>query len=127
MRRVGYVASEIAHAGGIAICALIAPFDAVRKEVRRIVESRGGTFILVHVSTLLSICEARDVKGLYRKARAGEIASFTGISDPYEVPEDAEVVVDTATGSIKDAVGKIVKILFPSLEVPPYNANPSPR
>jgi len=94
IRRIGYVASEITKNGGIAICAPIAPYDAIRKEVRAMIQPLGG-FILVHLSTSLDICESRDRKGLYAKARAGLVKQFTGISDPYESPADAEVVIDT--------------------------------
>lgn len=94
IRRIGYVASEITKNGGIAICAPIAPFDTIRKEVRGMIDPLGG-FILVHLSTSLEACEARDRKGLYAKARAGIVKQFTGISDPYEAPTDAEVVIDT--------------------------------
>jgi len=94
IRRIGYVASEITKNGGIAICAPIAPYDKVRKDVRAEVEPGGG-FVLVHVATPLEVCEQRDRKGLYAKARAGIIQQFTGISDPYEVPDDADVVLDT--------------------------------
>jgi sulfate adenylyltransferase len=94
IRRIGYVASEITKNGGIAICAPIAPYDKVRQEVRADVEPGGG-FILVHVATPLEVCEQRDRKGLYAKARAGIIEQFTGISDPYEEPADADVVLDT--------------------------------
>lgn len=94
IRRIGYVASEITKNGGIAICAPIAPYDAIRKEVRAMIESLGG-FILVHLSTTLETCEGRDRKGLYAKARAGIVKQFTGISDPYELPADAEVILDT--------------------------------
>ena len=94
IRRIGWVASEITKNGGIAICAPIAPYDSVRKEVRQMICDRGG-FILVHVGTPLEVCEQRDRKGLYAKARAGIIKEFTGVSDPYEEPADAEVVLDT--------------------------------
>lgn len=94
IRRIGYVASEITKNGGIAICAPIAPYDAIRKEVRAMIEPLGG-FILVHLSTSLKTCEGRDRKGLYAKARAGIVKQFTGISDSYESPTDAEVVIDT--------------------------------
>jgi sulfate adenylyltransferase len=94
IRRIGYVASEITKNGGIAICAPIAPYDAIRKEVRGMIDPLGG-FVLVHLSTSLEACEARDRKGLYAKARAGIVKQFTGISDPYESPADAEVVIDT--------------------------------
>jgi sulfate adenylyltransferase len=94
IRRIGFVASEITKNGGIAICAPIAPYDQVRKDVREVV-SPGGGFILVHVATPLDVCEGRDRKGMYAKARAGLVKEFTGISDPYEEPRDAEVAVDT--------------------------------
>jgi len=95
IRRIGYVASEITKNGGIAICAPIAPYTATRRQVREAVEPVGG-FVEIHVSTALDICEERDRKGLYALARAGKIKEFTGISDPYEVPENAEMVIDTA-------------------------------
>ena len=94
IRRIGFVASEITKNGGIALCAPIAPYDQVRKEVRAMIEPCGG-FILVHLSTPLETCETRDRKGLYAKARAGLVKQFTGISDPYEAPTDADVVADT--------------------------------
>jgi len=93
--RIGFVASEITKNGGIALCAPIAPYDAVRKEVRGMVQPSGG-FVLVHLSTPLEVCEERDRKGMYAKARAGILKEFTGISDPYEAPEDAEVTLDTS-------------------------------
>ncbi len=92
--RIGYVASEITKNGGIAICAPIAPYISTRRTVRNMIEAHGG-FIEVHVATLLETCEERDRKGLYAKARAGIIKEFTGISDPYEEPENAEVVIRT--------------------------------
>jgi sulfate adenylyltransferase len=94
IRRIGFVASEITKNGGIAICAPIAPFDVVRKQVRDMIQPLGG-FILVHLATALEVCEKRDRKGLYAKARAGIVKQFTGISDPYETPKDADVVLDT--------------------------------
>ncbi|MGA7964777.1 MAG: bifunctional sulfate adenylyltransferase/adenylylsulfate kinase, partial [Gammaproteobacteria bacterium] len=93
--RIGYVASEITKHGGIAICAPIAPYAATRRAVRETVEATGGGFIEVHVATPIEICEARDRKGLYARARAGEIKEFTGVSDPYEMPENAEIVIHT--------------------------------
>ncbi len=107
IRRIGFVASEITKNGGIAICAPIAPYDSVRKEVREMIAPRGG-FFLVHVSTPLEVCEQRDRKGLYAKARAGIIKEFTGISDPYEPPEDAEVVIDTTDISPDEAAQQII-------------------
>ncbi len=107
IRRIGYVASEITKNGGIAICAPIAPYDHVRKEVRQRISPLGG-FMLVHVSTPIEVCEERDRKGLYAKARAGIIKAFTGISDPYEVPDDADVVIDTADTSPEEATQQII-------------------
>jgi sulfate adenylyltransferase len=95
IQRIGYVASEITKNGGIAICAPIAPYAATRKIVREMIEPLGG-FIEIHVATPLEVCEQRDRKGLYAKARAGVLKQFTGISDPYEVPENPEMRLDTA-------------------------------
>ena len=107
IRRIGYVASEITKNGGIAICAPIAPYDAVRKQLREMIEPLGG-FILVHVATPLEVCEQRDRKGLYAKARAGILKEFTGISDPYEEPKDAEVVINTTDLSPEEAAQEII-------------------
>ena len=109
--RIGYVASEVARAGGIAICAPIAPYAAARSGVRSMV-TETGDFVLVHVSTPLGACEARDRKGLYAKARAGVIGSFTGISDPYEVPADADLVVDTSVVSRREGVDLVLAHLI---------------
>jgi sulfate adenylyltransferase len=95
IRRIGYVASEITKNGGIAICAPIAPYASTRRIVRDMISPLGG-FVEIHVATSLEVCEDRDRKGLYAKARAGIIKEFTGISDPYEVPENPEMVIDTA-------------------------------
>ena len=110
VRRIGFVANEITKNGGIAICAPIAPYDSVRKEVRRMVEEHGG-FELVHVSTPLAVCEERDRKGLYAKARAGILPEFTGISDPYELPEDADLVVDTNGITPEEGVNAVLQHL----------------
>jgi sulfate adenylyltransferase len=93
--RIGYVASEITKNGGIAICAPIAPYTATRRQARDMIEPLGG-FIEIHVATPLDVCEARDRKGLYAKARAGLIKGFTGISDPYEEPQNPEMRLDTS-------------------------------
>jgi sulfate adenylyltransferase len=106
IRRIGYVASEITKNGGIAICAPIAPYDATRKYVRQLIEPYGG-FILVHIATTVEVCEQRDRKGLYAKARAGILKEFTGISDPYEVPADAEVTINTGDLSPEEAAQEI--------------------
>jgi sulfate adenylyltransferase len=107
IRRIGYVASEITKNGGIAICAPIAPYEATRKHVRQMIEPYGG-FILVHIATPIETCEGRDRKGLYAKARAGLVKEFTGISDPYEVPTDAEVTINTAELSAEEAAQEII-------------------
>lgn len=110
VRRVGYLASEITACGAIALCAAIAPYDVTRKHVRALVESV-GSFRLVYVSTPITICEQRDVKGLYVRARTGQLPHFTGVSDPYEAPDDAEIVVDTTSTSVGDACGRIETLL----------------
>jgi sulfate adenylyltransferase len=107
IRRIGFVASEITKNGGIAICAPIAPYDTIRKEVRAGIEKQGG-FILVHLCTPLAICEGRDRKGLYAKARAGIIPQFTGVSDPYEPPADAELSIDTTDVTPEEAIQQIL-------------------
>jgi sulfate adenylyltransferase len=107
IRRIGYVASEITKNGGIAICAPIAPYDATRKYVRQTIEPFGG-FILVHIATSVEVCEQRDRKGLYAKARAGILKEFTGISDPYEAPADADVTINTGELSAEEAAQEII-------------------
>jgi sulfate adenylyltransferase len=106
IRRIGFVASEITKNGGIAICAPIAPYDVIRKEVRAMIQPLGG-FILVHVATPIEVCEGRDRKGLYAKARAGLVQQFTGVNDPYEVPKDADVVIDTTELSPEESAQEI--------------------
>jgi len=108
IRRIGWVAAEISRHGGVAICSPIAPFDATRQDVRSYVADAGGAFFLVHVATPLEECERRDRKGLYAKARAGEIPEFTGISSPYEAPTDADLVVDTTGRSVEDALQEVL-------------------
>ncbi len=110
IRRIGYVAMEITKHGGFAICAAIAPYSAVRREVRAMIEAVGG-FVLVHVATPLAVCEQRDRKGLYKQARAGLVTEFTGISDPYEEPQDAEVVIDTVETTPREAARNVVRWL----------------
>ena len=108
--RIGFVAAEVARHGGIAICSPVAPFAAARAQVRQQV-SDVGDFFLIYVATPIEVCEARDRKGLYAKARAGLIEHFTGISDPYEEPADAELVLDTSTMSRPDAVRAVLSML----------------
>jgi len=107
IRRIGFVAAEITKNGGVAVCAPIAPYDATRREVRKMVEAGGG-FVLVHVATPLEVCESRDRKGLYAKARAGLVKEFTGISDPYEEPTDADVVIDTTATTPAEAAQDVL-------------------
>jgi sulfate adenylyltransferase len=111
IRRIGWVAAEIARHRGIAICSPIAPFDQTRRQVRAMVEDAGGEFVLVHVATPLEECERRDRKGLYAKARAGEIPDFTGISSPYDEPTDAAVRVDTTGRTIEEALSAVIAVL----------------
>ena len=106
IRRLGWVGAEVARHGGVAVLAPIAPFASTRAEVRRMVETTGD-LVLVWISTPLQECARRDRKGLYARARRGEIADFTGISSPYEEPDDADVVVDTSTMSVDEAVGRV--------------------
>ena len=110
IQRIGFVASEITRHGGIAICAPIAPYDAARREVRAMVAPHGG-FLLVHVATSLEVCEERDRKGLYAKARAGVVRDVTGVSDPFEIPADAELTIDTAAVAPDEAAALILRYL----------------
>jgi sulfate adenylyltransferase len=108
--RIGFVAAEVARHGGIAICAPIAPFAEARARVREMV-SEVGDFLLIHVATPVEVCEARDRKGLYARARAGLITQFTGISDPYEEPVDADLVIDTSLLTEQEAVAAVLRML----------------
>jgi sulfate adenylyltransferase len=109
--RIGFLAAEITKHGGIAICAVIAPYDGARQQVRSAIQTQGG-FLLVYLSTPLDVCERRDPKGLYAKARAGLIQNFTGISDPYEVPADADLVIDTSEWTPEEAAQEILRHLL---------------
>jgi sulfate adenylyltransferase len=108
--RIGYVAAEIARHGGIAICAPIAPYASGRDRVRKMV-TEVGDFLLIHVATPLQVCEARDRKGLYAKARAGLISGFTGVSDPYQEPADADLTIDTSTMTRQEAADAVLGLL----------------
>jgi sulfate adenylyltransferase len=110
IRRIGFAASEIVKHGGVSVCAAIAPYDQARKQVREMVENY-GKFVLVYVSTPLAVCEQRDCKGLYARARAGLITQFTGISDPYEEPTDAEISIDTTSKTPEEGVSGIASFL----------------
>jgi sulfate adenylyltransferase len=109
--RIGFVAAEIARHGGVAICSPIAPFESTRAAVRRMVEAAGGGFLLVHVATPLEECERRDRKGLYARARKGEIPDFTGISSPYEEPHDYFSKIDTTNRDIGECLRELVSAL----------------
>jgi sulfate adenylyltransferase len=111
IRRIGWVAAEISRHRGVAICSPIAPFAETRQQVRAMVEEAGGAFFLVHVATPLAECERRDRKGMYAKARRGEIPEFTGISSPYEEPDDADVRADTTGRTIEDALDDVIVAL----------------
>jgi sulfate adenylyltransferase len=108
IRRIGFVAAEVARHGGMALCCPIAPYAATRTEIRRMVEAVGGDFVLVHVATPIEVCEQRDRKGLYAKARAGQIPAFTGVSDPYEEPTAADLVLDTSSMTVAEAVDTVL-------------------
>ena len=111
IRRIGFVASEITKNRGIAICAPIAPYAETRAAVRNLIEPHGA-FIEIHVATPLEVCESRDRKGLYAKARKGVIPEFTGISDPYEIPEHPEIMIDTTGKSPMQAAQEIMLYLL---------------
>ena len=107
IKRIGYVASEITKNGGIALCAPIAPYTATRRAVREMIEAFGA-FIEVHVATSVEECERRDRKGLYKLAREGKIKEFTGISDPYEAPTKAELVVETEGTAVDHCAHQVI-------------------
>jgi bifunctional enzyme CysN/CysC len=105
VKRIGFVAGEVVRHGGVAICAVVSPYDATREECRGMIGA--DRFVLVHVSTPLDICEQRDPKGMYARARRGEIRDFTGIDDPYEPPARPDVVL-TTTGSTPDESARMI-------------------
>jgi adenylylsulfate kinase len=109
IRRIGEVARLFADAGGLVLSAFISPYREDRDRVRRLMGP--GEFIEVFVDTPLEICEARDPKGLYKKARAGEISNFTGLDAPYEVPENPEVHLETANLSVDEAAAQVIRYL----------------
>lgn len=109
LARSGWVAAEIARHGGQVVMSSIAPFDGSRRALRAAVIEAGAAFILVHVSTPLESCQARDPKGLYRAAQQGRLPELTGVSSPYEEPTDAEVVVNTADLSVAAALATVIE------------------
>ena len=107
IERIAYVAAEVVKHGGFVISAAIAPYDSARMRARQTVE-QAGRFILVYLSTPLTVCEGRDAKGLYARARRGEISMFTGVSDAYELPTRPELTIDTSKTSVDEAVATII-------------------
>ena len=110
IRRIGYVGAEIVRHGGIVVCAAISPYRATRADIRNLVAA--DQFIEVFVDTPLSVCEERDSKGMYAKARRGEIRGFTGIDDPYESPDKPEVTLDTVSHTPEENARRIIDLLF---------------
>ncbi len=108
IRRIGYVANLLSRNGCVSITAAISPYRALRREIRKATDAR---FVEVFVHAPLEVVEGRDVKGLYKRARAGEIPNFTGISDPYEAPENPEVLVDTSRETVDESVQKVLDYL----------------
>jgi adenylylsulfate kinase len=111
IRRIGYVARLLSRNGVGVIVAAISPYAAVRDEVRKDVEANGAAFVEVFVKASLDTLVGRDVKGLYKKAIAGEIANFTGVSDPYEAPEHPEILVSSDTETVVESAEKIIEYL----------------
>jgi sulfate adenylyltransferase len=109
IRRIGYVAAEIVRHGGVVVCAAVSPYRATRDDVRAMVGSEH--FVEVFVDTPLTVCEERDVKGMYAKARRGEIKEFTGIDDPYEAPDHPELTLDTVGHTPEDNARLILEYL----------------
>ena len=110
IKRIGFVASEVAKHGGIALCAAIAPYAESRAQARALTEPH-GTFLEIFVNTPLAVCEERDVKGHYAKARAGQMKNFTGIDDPYEESASPDLVIDTLTLSSSEAAEEVYRVL----------------
>ncbi|WP_430788515.1 adenylyl-sulfate kinase [Actinoplanes sp. G11-F43] len=122
VRRIGWVSAEVARHRGMAVACPIAPYEAARAAARRMAVEAGGGFILVHVATPLEVCESRDRKGLYARARAGQLRGMTGIDDPYEVPADPELTIDTTTMTVPEAVDVVLSYLIESGWVEPKMA-----
>ncbi len=124
VRRIGWVAAEVARHRGMAICCPIAPYARARAGVRQMARAAGAGFVLVHVATPIEVCEQRDRKGLYARARAGELTGMTGVDDPYEVPTDADLVLDTTELTVAEAVDAVLHHLTETGWVEP-NLQPS--
>jgi sulfate adenylyltransferase len=111
VRRIGWVAAEAARHGGLVVCCPIAPYAAARQAAREFARAAGAGFILVYVSTSIEECEKRDRKGLYAKARAGQLTGMTGVDDPYEVPTDAELTLDTSGLPVTEGIATVLRHL----------------
>jgi sulfate adenylyltransferase len=110
VRRIGFVASEIVRHGGIAVVAVVSPYDATRNEVRDMIGR--DSFVLVHVATPIEVCEQRDIKGLYAKARRGELKGLTGIDDPYEAPAAPDILLTTLDCDPDGCAARIERMLI---------------
>lgn len=110
IQRIGFVAAEVTKAGGIALCAAIAPYADARKQNRQLISQHGG-YIEIYISTSLSVCEDRDTKGLYKKARDGQLQGLTGVNDPYDIPYDADITIDTSVLTLEESVNFITDFL----------------
>jgi sulfate adenylyltransferase len=119
VRRIGWVAAEVARHRGMAVACPIAPYQDARAAVRQMATVAGAGFVLVHVATPIEVCEQRDRKGLYAKARAGQLRGMTGVDDPYETPTDAELIVDTSSSTVAEAVDEVLRYLVESGWVEP--------
>lgn len=111
IRRIGWVAAEVARHGGLAICCPIAPYAQARAAARRLAHEAGAGFLLVYVATPIDVCAERDRKGLYARARAGQLAGLTGVDDPYEMPTDADLVLDTSDASVSAVADQVLAYL----------------
>jgi sulfate adenylyltransferase len=123
--RIGFVASEISRHGGVVICAAVSPYAATRNQVRAM--HREGVFIETFVDTPVNVCEVRDVKGFYAKARAGEIKGFTGVDDPYEAPANPELTLPTANRTAEENAREIVRYLVEQGFLEAEEARPAHR
>jgi len=123
IRRIGYVCRLLSRNGVAAISAAISPYREVRDEVRRLIEADGATFIEVYVKCPIEVLAERDVKGLYKKALAGELKGFTGVSDPYEEPLTPEVVIESNRETVESSVTKIIRELEQRVQLPQLKAS----
>ena len=111
IQRIGYVAGLVSGAGGIALTAAIAPYRDTRETAKELVSQSGGDFVEVFVNADVETCENRDVKGLYKAARAGKIPQFTGVSDPYEAPETPDLEIKTGDMSVSESIDAVIEYL----------------